>query len=118
MQPSRADARRLNGSLCRFDSETLNDAKLWRLLRTGLLLRGESMARSVMLVTRGTHDNKNILGALHELHSSSDRTVAVVGGSLVELTLTDALTTYLHEHKKITDDLFRQADRLERSQPK
>jgi len=46
---------------------------------------------------------------MRELATGSDRAVAIVGGSIVEMSLTDALKTHLHESKKITDELFRSA---------
>jgi hypothetical protein len=44
---------------------------------------------------------------MRELATGSDRAVAIVGGSIVETSLTDALKIHLHESKKITDELFR-----------
>ena len=41
------------------------------------------------------------------LHNELDRSVAIIGGTIVEMTLTAALKAYLHPNTKITDDLFR-----------
>jgi hypothetical protein len=43
---------------------------------------------------------------LEKLRGSSDRAAAIVGASLVELSLTDAVLAHLHSHPKITKELL------------
>jgi hypothetical protein len=63
----------------------------------------------MVFVSRGGTLSQHIQSAMRELATGSDRAVAIVGGSIVEMSLTDALKTHLHESKKITDELFRSA---------
>ena len=44
---------------------------------------------------------------LRELETANHRAAAIVGGTLVEIALQQALTIFLHSNKKITDELFR-----------
>jgi hypothetical protein len=53
------------------------------------------------------HDPKHILDAMIEMAKGSDRSVAIVGGTLVETNLRHALTCFMHKNKKITDETFR-----------
>lgn len=50
--------------------------------------------------------------ALRELHSESDRAVALVGGAVVEQCLHDALLVHLHKDKRLTDRLFHPSSAL------
>lgn len=64
------------------------------------------MAKSMAFMTRGVIKPEHSMSVLKELSGESDRAVAIVGGSYIELSLTDALKVYLHRNKKIANDLF------------
>jgi hypothetical protein len=61
----------------------------------------------MVFVCQGDTLYQHIQSAMRELATGSDRAVAIVGGSIVETSLTDALKIHLHESKKVTDELFR-----------
>lgn len=67
------------------------------------------MARSMAFVTRGTIPVEHIMSAMSEMSDGSDRAVAIVGGSLIETALTDAIIVHLHRNKKLTDRMFSQS---------
>jgi len=60
-----------------------------------------------MYVSRGDIDVEELMHVISELHSTSDRAAAIVGGSLVEIALQHALVAVLHRNKKVTDEIFR-----------
>ena len=62
---------------------------------------------SMVFVSRRDALSQHIQSAMRELATGSDRAVAIVGGSIVEMSLTDALKIHLHESEKITNELFR-----------
>lgn len=64
------------------------------------------MAESFVLVSRGNTDVEHLSRVISELQTGSDRAVAIVGGSLVEGVLDDALKCHLHRNKKISESLF------------
>jgi hypothetical protein len=61
----------------------------------------------LVFVSRGAPTPDEFRRAMSEISSGSDRAVALVGGAILETTLTDTLKVFLHRKKKITDDLFR-----------
>ena len=71
-----------------------------RSLFTGLLME------TMVFFSRGELDVERFHDLMEELNTSSDRAVAILGGSLVEVSLTSAILAHLHRNKKITDELF------------
>ena len=65
------------------------------------------MSATFILASRGSLTLEHALRAISELRQGSDRAVAIVGGALIEIALTEALKIHLHPNKKITDELFR-----------
>ena len=60
----------------------------------------------MVFFSRGELDVERFHDLMEELNTSSDRAVAILGGSLVEVSLTSAILAHLHRNKKITDELF------------
>lgn len=58
-------------------------------------------------IVRGGIGHERLFAIMKELHSATDRAAAIVGSSLVEHCLTEALRAHLHKADKITDELFR-----------
>jgi hypothetical protein len=60
----------------------------------------------VWMFRGGTKHEKDIQQAIKELDGQSDRAAAIVGTTILDLLLTEALTVYLHYNSKITKVLF------------
>lgn len=63
--------------------------------------------KGVSLITRGTIDHAHLHEAMKELREGSDRAVAIVGATLVETMLKDALLVHLNRNETLTNDLFK-----------
>lgn len=59
-----------------------------------------------MFVNRGGKQHKNMHAIMADLHATSDRAAAVIGGSLVDVALTEALEKMLHRNAKLTKQSF------------
>lgn len=59
-----------------------------------------------MFVNRGGKQHKNMHAIMADLHTTSDRAAAVIGGSLVDVALTEALERLLHRNAKLTKKSF------------
>ena len=66
------------------------------------------MLKSYVLVLRTVRDGEISHRISGELQGASDRAAAIVGASLVDESLTDALRTMLHQHSKTLARLFDQ----------
>jgi len=64
------------------------------------------MAETMIFVTRGTINTERFHELMGELNTASDRAVGILGGGLVEMSLTEALLAHLHRNEKVTDELF------------
>jgi hypothetical protein len=63
---------------------------------------------SIAMVSRGSMPHGEALfKIMQELNDGTDRAAAIVGGSLVEIALQNALEAQMHRDKKLTDELFR-----------
>ena len=60
----------------------------------------------VWMFRGGTKHEKDIEQAIKEPDGQSDRAAAIVGATILDLLLTEALTIYLHDNSKITKDFF------------
>lgn len=67
------------------------------------------MSNSFSLTSRGSYDSMEVM---RELQHASDRAAAIVGGSVLEVALNEALIAHMHKHKKITDRLFKPSQAL------
>jgi hypothetical protein len=65
-------------------------------------------AKSSVWFMRGDADAdvESIRQGTELLHNESDRSVAIIGGTIVELTLTAALRAFLHRDEKLTQELL------------
>lgn len=61
---------------------------------------------SFSFVSRGGKQHKNMHAVMRDLHTTSDRAAAVIGGSLVDVGLTEALEVMLHRNPKLTKKTF------------
>jgi hypothetical protein len=71
-----------------------------------------------MFITRGSQNAEHMSAAIGELNTQTDRAVAIIGGSLVEISLTEAITAHLHRNERVTDELFRPSGALGAFAPK
>ena len=71
-------------------SVTLGSTSVW-------LMRSDADSTSAGSLAEG----------IAQLNTESDRSVAIIGGTIVELTLMAALKTFLHPNEKITKELFK-----------
>lgn len=59
-----------------------------------------------ILVSRGGPQHKNLDEIMRDLAHGSDRAVAIIGGSLVDVALTEALERHWHSEPELTERLF------------
>lgn len=57
-------------------------------------------------------DVKSFVAAVREIRNGPDRSVAIVGGAMVETALQDALIGHLHNDTRMTQELFRPSGAL------
>ena len=70
-------------------SVTLGSTSVW-------LMRSDADSTSAGSLAEG----------IAQLNTESDRSVAIIGGTIVELTLMAALKTFLHPNEKLTKELW------------
>jgi len=68
---------------------------------------------TMTMISRGNMPSgEQMFKVFQELNAGTDRAAAIVGGSVVEEALRNALECHLHRNKKLTDNLFRPSGAL------